>query len=90
MINFTYPIRINRYLALNNYATRKGADELDENGFPTNPWGVDYSKYVPDLIVYCQQLKKSVQELNAITDLQQQTIIDLQKSITALNAKVGI
>lgn len=27
-MNIQYPIRINRYLALNNYATRKGADEL--------------------------------------------------------------
>jgi 23S rRNA pseudouridine2604 synthase len=31
-MNFTYPIRINRYLALNNYATRKGADALVEKG----------------------------------------------------------
>ncbi|MFA7191952.1 MAG: pseudouridine synthase [Candidatus Paceibacterota bacterium] len=31
-MNFTYPIRINRYLALNNYATRKGADVLVEKG----------------------------------------------------------
>lgn len=28
----TYPIRINKYLALNNYATRKGADELIKKG----------------------------------------------------------
>ena len=28
-----YPIRINKYLALNNYATRKGADELIKKGF---------------------------------------------------------
>lgn len=27
-MNIQYPIRINRYLALNNYATRKGADDL--------------------------------------------------------------
>ena len=32
-MNIQYPIRINRYLALNNYATRKGADELIEKGF---------------------------------------------------------
>lgn len=31
-MNFTYPIRINRYLALSNYATRKGADELVARG----------------------------------------------------------
>lgn len=30
-----YPIRINRYLALNNYATRTGADELIKKGFVT-------------------------------------------------------
>ncbi len=28
-----YPIRINRYLALNKYSTRKGADELIKKGF---------------------------------------------------------
>jgi 23S rRNA pseudouridine2604 synthase len=28
-----YPIRINKYLALNNFATRKGADELIKKGF---------------------------------------------------------
>lgn len=28
-----YPIRINRYLALNNYSTRTGADELIKKGF---------------------------------------------------------
>jgi len=28
-------------------------------------WGVDYSKYVPDLIVYCQQLKVEIQSLKA-------------------------
>jgi 23S rRNA pseudouridine2604 synthase len=30
-----YPIRINRYLALNNYATRTGADELIKKGYVT-------------------------------------------------------
>lgn len=30
-----YPIRINRYLALNNYATRTGADELIKKGSVT-------------------------------------------------------
>lgn len=31
-MNNEYPLRINRYLALNNYATRKGADVLVEKG----------------------------------------------------------
>ncbi|MDE2030877.1 MAG: rRNA pseudouridine synthase [Patescibacteria group bacterium] len=30
-----YPIRINRYLALNNYATRTGADNLIKKGYVT-------------------------------------------------------
>ena len=46
-------------------AVREGSNELDENGVPKNPWGVDYSKFVPDLIVYCQQLKNQVQQLQA-------------------------
>jgi 23S rRNA pseudouridine2604 synthase len=31
----SYPIRINRYLALNNFATRTGADELIKKGYVT-------------------------------------------------------
>jgi len=58
-------------------AVSKGKDDvLDEKGLPIHPWGVDYSKFVPDLIVYCQQLKKQVTELSA--------------KVTALEAKVGV
>ena len=47
-------------------AVCRGKDEsLDANGYPVNPWGVDYSKFVPDLIVYCQQLKKQITDLQA-------------------------
>jgi len=47
-------------------AVSKGKDDtLDEKGLPLNPWGVDYSKFVPDLIVYCQQLKKQVTTLQS-------------------------
>lgn len=31
-MKISYPIRINRYLAINNHATRKGADELIKKG----------------------------------------------------------
>lgn len=34
-MNIEYPIRINKYLAQNNYATRTGADELIKKGFVT-------------------------------------------------------
>jgi hypothetical protein len=57
-----------------------GNDELTEDGNLRNPWGVDYSKYVPDLIVYCQQLKKITQE-------QQATINALTARIVALETK---
>ena len=53
---------------VNPSAVSKGTDDLDEKGFPIFPWSVDYSKYIPDLIVYCQQLKKSNQEINAKFD----------------------
>jgi len=33
MMKISYPIRINKYLALNNYSTRRGADELIKKGF---------------------------------------------------------
>jgi len=45
-----------------------GDDELTEDGSLKNPWGIDYSKYVPDLIVHAQQLKKQVQEQQAIIE----------------------
>jgi 23S rRNA pseudouridine2604 synthase len=34
-MNIPYPIRINRYLALTNHATRTGADELIKKGYVT-------------------------------------------------------
>lgn len=34
-MNLHYPLRINRYLALTNHATRTGADELIKKGFVT-------------------------------------------------------
>ena len=49
-------------------AVAVGNDELTEDGNLARPWGVDYSKYVPDLIVHAQQLKKQVQEQQAIIE----------------------
>ena len=48
-----------------NAVTPGQSDELNEDGLPVHPWGVDYSKYVPDLIVYCQQLKAQNNALEA-------------------------
>ena len=42
-----------------------GKDDLTEDGQLAQPWCVDYSKFVPDLIVYCQQLKVEIQSLKA-------------------------
>jgi hypothetical protein len=48
-----------------------GKDDLTESGELVQPWSVDYSKYVPDLIVHAQQLKKQVEQLSAqVTELQ--------------------
>jgi hypothetical protein len=40
-------------------------EDVNSDGLPTSPWGVDYSKYVPDLIVYCQQLKATINSLES-------------------------
>ena len=64
-------------------AVQVGTDDVDEEGNLTKPWGVDYSVYVPDLIIHCQQLKKTSQE-------QQALITTLQEQVTALQAKVGV
>jgi hypothetical protein len=61
-------------------AVSVGTDETNEDGNLVSPWGVDYSKYVPDLIVYCQQLKKQMQEQQAI-------INDLKARIETLESK---
>jgi len=54
-------------------AIQVGTDDVNQDGELLKPWGVDYSVYVPDLIVYCQQLNKTVQELKAEVDsLKQQ------------------
>jgi hypothetical protein len=58
-------------------AVSKGSDELNESGNLANPWQVNYSQYIPDLIVYCQQLKKTV-------DTQAETINALTARIVAL------
>ena len=43
----------------------EGSDELTEHGTLATPWSVDYSKFIPDIIVHAQQLKKRVEELEA-------------------------
>jgi hypothetical protein len=46
------------------YLVKPSAVKVGDNETEiTDPWGVDYSKYVPDLIVYCQQLKARVEAL---------------------------
>lgn len=37
----------------------------NDDGTIKFPWGVDYSRYVPDIIVHAQQLKKSLADLRA-------------------------
>jgi hypothetical protein len=61
-------------------AVSKGSDELNESGNLSNPWQVNYSQYIPDLIVYCQQLKKTV-------DTQAETINALTARIVALEGQ---
>jgi hypothetical protein len=46
-------------------AVSVGNDEVDENGNKIRPWGVDYSKYVPDLIVGWQDHESRIQEQQA-------------------------
>jgi hypothetical protein len=50
---------------VNPLAVTVGSDELDENGNKINPWQIDLSKYIPDIIVELQSLRKRVAELEA-------------------------
>jgi hypothetical protein len=61
-----------------------GTDELTDDGRLKNPWGVDYSKFVPDLIAYCQQLKKQVQSQQDQIQSQQDQINALQTQINSI------
>ena len=63
---------------VNPTAVSVGEDELNEEGFPIRPWCVDYSKYVPDIIVYCQQLNKTVQDLSAKLEAAEARIAALE------------
>jgi hypothetical protein len=56
-----------------------GSDEVTESGALENPWSVDYSKFVPDLIVHAQQLKKLVEQQQAMID-------ELKAKVAALEA----
>jgi len=61
------------------FAVAVGADDLDADGRLTKPWGVDYAKYVPDLIVGWQQHDTQVAELLA-------AVTALQARVTVLEA----
>jgi len=71
---------------VNPHAVYKGEDTLNEDGSLKSPWGVDYSKYVPDLIVHAQQLKKQVQEQQAMITAQSELITQLQADVADLKA----
>ena len=68
-------------------AISKGSDELNESGNLSNPWQVNYSQYIPDLIVYCQQLKKTVDTQAELISGQAATINALVTRIEALENK---
>jgi len=46
-------------------AIHKGTDVIDSKGNKVDPWCVDYSKYVPDLIVYVKKLKADFEAYKA-------------------------
>jgi hypothetical protein len=65
-----------------------GSDDVNEDGNIVTPWAVDYSKYVPDLIVYAQQLKKQAQEQQAMIASQSEIISAQQAALEQLKARV--
>jgi len=59
------------------FAVSVGSDEVDDQGRLTKPWGVDYSKYVPDLITGWQHHDALIQALLAeVTRLEVQAQAD--------------
>lgn len=46
-------------------AVAKGTDEMDKNGNLLRPWGIDYSRIVPDLITGWQHHEAEIAELKA-------------------------
>lgn len=47
------------------FAVTKGTDERNAEGVLVQPWGVDYSKFVPDLIAGWQQHQAELRDLKA-------------------------
>ena len=52
-------------VAIAPFAVTVGTDETDDDGRLLQPWGVDYARYVPDLIVGWQHHDASVAALTA-------------------------
>jgi len=50
------------------FAVSVGTDELNEQGLLAKPWGVDYSKYVPDLIAGWQAHEAKIAKLEAMIE----------------------
>jgi len=69
-------------IAVAPFAVTVGTDETDNTGRLTTPWGVDYAKYVPDLIVGWQAHDAKVLALEA-------TIERLEATVAALVARLG-
>jgi hypothetical protein len=64
-----------------------GTDELNEDGNLKKPWSVDYSKFVPDLIVYCQTLKRNQINQQSTIESQQSTIQSLEQRLALLEQR---
>ena len=46
-------------------AVTVGSDEINDDGTKDKPWAVDYSKFVPDLIVMVQEQQEMINQLKA-------------------------
>ena len=71
------------------FAVTVGTDETDDEGRLVNPWGVDYAKYVADLIVGWQHHDAQLAALTSANAALSARVATLEARLAALEAAVS-
>jgi hypothetical protein len=66
------------------FAVSEGTDERDDAGHLLRPWGVDYAKYVPDLLVGWQHHAAEILALQTTVTTLEDRIAALERRLAAL------
>jgi len=73
------------------FAVSVGSDEVDDEGRLTHPWGVDYSKYVPDLITGWQQHERElIDHEEMLRHLMAENVALMQRVVALVAARPSL